>query len=59
MILFHLGDRDEARSQLGRLRQRFREFPWEFVRTRNLLREAEALIEPGPVAATTGAQPAH
>jgi tetratricopeptide (TPR) repeat protein len=59
MTLYRLGRRDEARSQLGRLLRQFQERPWEFSWSRPLLREAQALIDPEPVGATTAAQPAH
>jgi WD40 repeat protein/tRNA A-37 threonylcarbamoyl transferase component Bud32 len=59
MTLYRLGRSDEARNQLTQLLKRFQESPWKFSRSRTLLREAQVLIAPEPVGATTVAQPAH
>jgi WD40 repeat protein/tRNA A-37 threonylcarbamoyl transferase component Bud32 len=59
MTLERLNRHDEARSQLDRLRQQFKAEPWELSRSRTLLREAEALIDPKPVGTTIEGRAAH
>jgi eukaryotic-like serine/threonine-protein kinase len=59
MTLHLLGRRDEASSQLGRLRRQFQESPWDFHESRTLLREAGALIDSQAAGTATGARPAH
>jgi WD40 repeat protein len=59
MTLHRLGRRDEARSQLGRLRRECQERPGEYFLSRPLLGEAEALIDPQAAGPPTGARSSH
>jgi hypothetical protein len=59
MTLHRLGRRDEARSQLGRLRRECQERPGEYFLSRVLLGEAEALIDPQAAGPPTAARPSR
>jgi tetratricopeptide (TPR) repeat protein len=59
MMLHRTGSRDEARSQLDRLRRQLRDLPWGLTTSPALLREAEALIDAKPPGTEAGERQAH